>query len=237
MSNTEAPDFSELSLQQKAEKRFGTFPYELKPTRDYLFSLYRFYLEEEKLVESFQNLKLQDIKNLGDMIGFQNYHTCQQSKKFIKDWVMKSNDWSNADFEDQLQNWLSNPVENVSSEKEIEKIYQESLSKLGDSDSSTVEATLKQVFELYEDLVAHPEECINPPPHPVQYNQHRLECQVQMKKLKKSLQKTNHPLASTFDQTLYGKYLFLLDRVFPIEHKSAYLNLCVIYAFRNQKQK
>jgi hypothetical protein len=233
---SQEPDFSDLSLQKKAEKKFGTFPYELKPTKDYLFSLYRFYLEEEKQVESFQHLKIQDIKNLGDMIGFQNYHTCQQSKKFIKDWVIRTYDWSNPTFEQELEKWLNNPVENVNSDQEIQKIYDCSIEET-QINRSQVENIIQEVFNLYDELVQHPEECVDPPPHPVQFNQHRLECQVQMKKLKKSLQKSNHPLASSFDQTLYGKYLFLLERSFPVEKKNAYLNLCIIYAFYNQKQK
>jgi hypothetical protein len=56
-----------------------------------------------------------------------------------------------------------------------------------------------------------------------------------MKKLRKSLKKTNHPLASIFPESLYGKYLFALEETFPIEYKTNYLNLCIIYAFRKTK--
>jgi hypothetical protein len=229
-------DPSDLSVQQRAEKKFGTFPYELSPTKDYLFTLYHFYSEEENLTKSFSEMKVQDIKNLGDMIGFQNYHTAIQSKKFIRDWVKKTFDWSEQMFEDEWILWNLNPILEVKAEDEIEKIYQESYQPLSHLYSrDQIEDKIKNIFDLYDELRKVPEECVEEPPHPVRFLQHRIECQVQLKKLRKSLKKTNHPLASIFPESLYGKYLFALEESFPIEYKMNYLNLCIIYAFRKTK--
>jgi hypothetical protein len=230
-------DPSEFSIQQKAEKKFGTFPYELRPTKDYLFSLYRFYCEEEKLTESFSGLKVNEIKNLGDMIGFQNYHTSIQSKKFIKDWVKKSFEWSDSNFDKEWDLWKDSGKENVRAEDEIEKIYVENYNRLSHLYSrDEIEEKIKNIFDLYDELKQVPEECIEEPPHPVRFLQHRMECQVQIKKLRKSLKKTNHPLATLFEDSLYGKYLFKLEETFPVEYKTNYLNLCIIYAFRKTKK-
>jgi hypothetical protein len=230
-------DPSDFSIQQKAEKKFGTFPYELSPTKDYLFSLYQFYLEEEENTQSFSKLQVPDIKNLGDMIGFQNYHTSIQSKKFIKDWVKKTFDWSDQTFDQEWNKWqMSPPADVVKAEHEIEKIYEESYQPLSSLYTrEQVEERIKNIFDLYDELRKVPEECIEEPPHPVRFLQHRVECQVQLKKLRKSLKKTNHPLASIFHESLYGKYLFMLEDTFPIEYKMNYLNLCIIYAFRKTK--
>jgi len=229
---------SDFSVQQKAEKLFGIFPYELPPTKDYLFCLYRFYSEEEEKCQSFSKLTIHDIKQLGDMIGFQNYHTCIQSKKFIRDWVKKTFDWSEQTLDQEYANWIQSAPENVRAEQEIEKIYEQSFQGISECISKdALEEKLKNIFDMYDELIKHREECIEEPPHPVRFVQYRLECQVQMKKLKKSLKKTNHPLASIFEDTLYGKYLFLLDELFPIEYKTNYLNLCIIYAFKRSNVK
>ena len=238
MNPAQEPDFGDLSVQQRAEKKFGTFPYELPPTKDYLFSLFQFYFEEEEKTKSFSDLKITDIKNLGDMIGFQNYHTSIQSKKFIKDWVKKVFDWSDQNFEEEWSNWSLNPPTEVKAEVEIQKIYDQSYESLSKYYSrEQLEEKLKSIFDTYEELRKVPEECIEEPPHPVRFLQHRIECQVQLKKLRKSLKKTNHPLASIFQDTLYGKYLFTLEEAFPIEYKTNYLNLCIIYAFRKTKNQ
>ena len=230
-------DPSEISVQQRAEKQFGTFPYELTPTKNYLFSLFQFYSEEEEKTTSFSKLTIHDIKNLGDMIGFQNYHTSIQSKKFIKDWVKKSFDWSDQTFESEWSNWILSPV-HVRAEDEIEKIYEENYRALSHLlTKEQLEEKFKNLFEQYEELKKHPEECVEEPPHPARFLQYRLECQTQLKKLKKSLRKTNHPLASLFHETLYGKYLFALEEMFPIEYKLNFLNLCIIYAFRKTKNQ
>jgi hypothetical protein len=232
-------DASDFSVQQKAEKKFGTFPYELSPTKDYLFSLYQFYSEEEAQTQSFSGLQVQDIKNLGDMIGFQNYHTSIQSKKFIKDWVQKTFEWSEQTFEKEWEVWKTCPPnEPVQADKEIQKIDDDNYQPLSHLYSrEEVEERIKHIFDMYEELKKHPEECVEEPPHPVRFLQHRMECQVQLKKLKKSLKKTNHPLASIFHESLYGKYLFSLEETFPMEHKNYYLNLCIIYAFRKTKNQ
>lgn len=231
-------DPSEISIQQKAEKKFGTFPYELAPTKDYLFALYHYYSQEEELTKMFSELKVQDIKNLGDMIGFQNYHTCIQSKKFIKDWVKRTFDWTDQIFETEWSQWQQHPNENVKAEEEIEKIYEQNYQGLSHLYTrEQIEEKLKSIFDLYEELKQVPEECVEEPPHPVRFLQHRVECQVQLKKLKKSLKKTNHPLASVFHESLYGKYLFTLEDSFPVEYKTNYLNLCIIYAFRKTKNQ
>jgi hypothetical protein len=231
-------DPSDFSLQEKAKKKFGVFPYELAPTKDYLFTLYRFYCEEQEKCEQFSELKVNEIKNLGDMIGFQNYHTCIQGRKFIRDWLKNTNEWSEQNFEQEWVLWKRNPVENVRAEGEIEKIYEQSYQGISHLlTREQMEEKLKNIFDMYEELMKHKEECVEEPPHPARFFQYRLECQVQMKKLKKSLKKTNHPLASTFQDTLYGKYLFTLDEIFPIEYKKNFLNLCVIYAFKKQLEQ
>lgn len=229
-------DPSDFSVQQRAEKKFGTFPYELTPTKDYLFALYHFYSEEEELTKSFSELKVPDIKNLGDMIGFQNYHTCIQSKKFMRDWAKRTFDWSEQMFEDEWTKWKLHPNLEVKADEEMANIYEQSYQPLSHLYSlEQVEQKIKNIFDLYDELKKVPEECIEEPPHPVRFLQHRVECQVQLKKLRKSLKKTNHPLASIFPESLYGKYLFSLEEAFPIEYKTNYLNLCIIYAFRKTK--
>jgi len=227
-------DPSDFSVQQKAEKLFGIFPYELPPTKDYLFTLYKFYTEEQEKCESFSKMTIQDIKHLGDMIGFQNYQTCVQSRNFIRDWAKKTFEWSDQNLEQELNSWIQ-PA-GLRAEHEIQKIYDQSIQGIPVSKES-IEENLKMIFEMYEELLKHREECIEEPPHPARFVQYRLECQVQMKKLKKSLKKTNHPLASIFPETLYGKYLFTLDEFFPIEYKTNYLNLCIIYAFQRSTSK
>jgi hypothetical protein len=229
-------DPSDFSVEQKAQKKFGIFPYELSPTKDYLFALYQFYEEEKVLCESFSNIELKNIKNLGELLGFQNYHTCVQSLTFIKDWIKKSFDWSDQDFDTNLKQWQQSPPSEVKAEVEMEKVYQDHLQKVSCKLSeSELLSLFQEVFDLYEECKTHPEECYQEPPHPIQFLQNRLEFQTQMKKLRKSIKKSNHPLASTFDTSLYGKYLNLLEDSFPVDLKNSLLNLSIIYAFRNKK--
>jgi hypothetical protein len=233
-------DPSDFSVEQKAQKKFGIFPYELSPTKDYLFSLYQFYQEEKDLCSSFSTLEIKDIKNLGDLIGFQNYHTCVKSLDFLKDWVKKAFDWSDSEFETQKAEWIANPPPLVQADVEMEKVYQNSLKNVISSSSSltseeSIQNLFQEIFELYDECKAHPEECYQEPPHPIQFLQMRLEFQTQMKKLRKSIKKSNHPLAPTFETSLYGKYLNLLEDSLPVALKKQLLDLCIIYAFRKQK--
>jgi hypothetical protein len=229
-------DPSDFSVEQKAQKKFGIFPYELSPTKDYLFALYQFYQEEKVLCEDFSKIELKNIKNLGELLGFQNYHTCVQSLTFIKDWVKKSFDFSDQQFETEWTNWNNSPPIEVKAEIEMEKVYQEQLQKVSSKlDETQLISLFQEIFELYDECKAHPEECYQEPPHPIQFLQQRLEFQTQMKKLRKSIKKSNHPLASTFDTSLYGKYLNLLEDSFPLDLKTPLFHLCIIYAFRNKK--
>ena len=236
MTETSSSSEMEFSVQQKAEKLFGTFPYELQPTQDYLFTLYRFYANEEQEAKSFSDMKLNEIRNIGDMIGFQNYHTCVQSKKFVKDWMKNSVQISDKEFDSQYASWIQENKESVRAEKEIEKIEQEAYEKIGKSREET-DKMIESIYEAYDELMKLPEEWVAEPPHPVRFLQHRLECQVPMKKLKKSIQKSSHPLAPTFEESLYGKYLFQLEDCFPIELKNPYMNLCIIFAFKKKQQQ
>jgi hypothetical protein len=229
-------DPSDFSVEQKAQKKFGIFPYELSPTKDYLFALYQFYEQEKELCSSFEKLELKNIKNMGDLLGFQNYHTCVQSLTFIKDWVKKSFDLSDQQFESNLKSWKENQPNEVKAEVEMEKVYQEHLFEVSHQfTENQLENLFQEVFELYEECKNHPEECFQEPPHPLLFLQKRLEFQNQMKKLRKSVKKSNHPLACTFDSSLYGKYLNLLEDSFPTELKNSLFNLSIIYAFRNKK--
>jgi hypothetical protein len=229
-------DPSDFSVEQKAQKKFGIYPYELTPTKDYLFALYQFYLDEKQLCESFSSIELKNIKNLGELLGFQNYHTCVQSLTFIKDWIKKSFDFSEQEFETQWSQWQKSHPEEIKAEIEMEKVYQEHLQKVSSKFSeSQLVSLFQEIFDLFEECKNHPEECYQTPPHPIQFLQHRLEFQQEMKKLRKSIKKSQHPLASTFDTTIYGKYLNLLEDSFPVEYKTPLLNLCIIYAFRNKK--
>jgi hypothetical protein len=229
-------DPSDFSVEQKAQKKFGIFPYELSPTKDYLFALYQFYQEEKELCESFSTIELKNIKNLGELLGFQNYHTCVQSITFIKDWIKKSLDYSEQEFESNWIQWQKSPPSEVKAELEMEKVYQEHLQKVSSKfNESQLLSLFQEVFELYDECKSHPEECYQEPPHPIQFLQNRLEFQNEMKKLRKSVKKSNHPLASTFSTSLYGKYLNVLEDSFPVELKTPLLNLSIIYAFRNKK--
>ena len=231
-------DPSDFSVQQKAEKLFGVFPYELPPTKNYLFTLYRFYLEEQDKCKSFAEMTIHNIKHLGDMIGFQNYQTCVQSIKFIRDWAKKTFEWSDKTMEQEFVQWNLNPPQNIRAELEIEKIYDESCKSLSHLYSKEeIKQKLNSIFDQYDELMQHREEWIVEPPHPARFVQYQQECQVQIKKLKKSLKKTNHPLAEIFHETMYGKYIFTLDDSFPIEYKTNYLNLCLIHAFHVQTEK
>jgi hypothetical protein len=226
----------EFSVQHKAEKLFGTFPYELQPTQDYLFTLYRFYEKEAEEAKSFSDMKLNEIRNIGDMIGFQNYHTCVQSKKFVKDWMKNSSQISDKEFDSQYESWSLENKESVRAEKEIEKIENDAYEKIGKRRDETDEI-IKSIYENYDELMRLPEEWVAEPPHPVRFLQHRLECQVQMKKLRKSIQKSSHPLAPTFQESLYGRYLFQLEDSFPMDLKNPYTSLCIIYAFKKKQQQ
>jgi hypothetical protein len=222
----------EFSVQKKAENKFGTFPYELKPTQNYLYTLYRFYQAEAELCNDFKDTRVNDIKTLGDMIGFQNYHTCRQSQTFIKDWMKNQFDLSEKDFDSAFQTWCLEDHPDANSKDEIQKIRLESVSAVNLNEEN-VNQKIKKVFDHFLELRQVPEEWIEEPAHPVRFLQHRLECHNQFKKLVKSLTKTNHPLASTFPSSLYGSYLYLLEDSFPVELKKPYLNLCIIYAFEN----
>ena len=231
---TYSPDPNiEFSVQKKAESLFGSFPYELQPTQNYLFTLFRFYEKESELCKSFESMKVNEIKNLGDMIGFQNYHMCKQSQTFIKDWVQKQFEISEKEFDQQFAEWKESNPPDANSKDEIQKIRNDCLKEI-DASPEKVDETIKKVFNHYIELRQVPEEWIEEPPHPVRFLQHRMECHQQIKKLKKSLTKTNHPLAPTFSSSIYGSYLFLLEEVFPIALKKPFLNLCIIYAFENK---
>jgi hypothetical protein len=223
----------EFSVQKKAESKFGIFPYELEPTQNYMFTLYRFYEQEKELCQSFASIKVNEIKNIGDLIGFQNYHTCQQSQNKIKEWAKNQFDLSNQDFDDRFHLWQSENHPDAHADNEISMIKETSYSQIP-LDKDLVEENIAKVFDHFQELSQVPEEWIESPPHPVRFLQHRMECHIQIKKLKKSISKTNHPLAPNFHKTIYGSYLFLLEECFPVEHRKPYLNLCVIYAFQKQ---
>lgn len=223
----------EFSVQKKAESLFGTFPYELQPTQNYLFTLFRFYQSEAELCKNFESMKVNDIKNLGDMIGFQNFHTCKQSQTFIKDWMKNQFEISEKEFDEKFVEWNSTSPPDANSKDEMAKIRQDAIQAIH-LDADIVDQKIKKVFDHFVELRQVPEEWIEEPPHPVRFLQHRLECHEQIKKLKKSLIKTNHPLAPTFHTSIYGSYLFLLEETFPVELKKPYLNLSIIYAFENK---
>jgi hypothetical protein len=228
-----------LSVQKKAEHLFGAFPYELKPTQDYLFTLYRFYDAEQQLLSNFESMSINDIKNIGDMIGFQNFHMSKQSKVFVKDWMKNRFEVSEKQFLEEFERWKSENHKDSQSSQEIEKIKKESVSEIMEKtpeipDESTLVQKIKNIFDNYIELKSLPEECIEEPPHPVRFLQHRAECHEQIKNLKKSLKKSNHPLASSFKDSIYGSYLFSLEDSFPVGLRNPYLNLCVIYAFENK---
>lgn len=52
---------SDFSVQHKAKKKFGTFQYELQPTREYLFSLFQFYSEEEEKIQAHRRFVKKDV--------------------------------------------------------------------------------------------------------------------------------------------------------------------------------
>jgi hypothetical protein len=222
----------EFSVQKKAETLFGLFPYELEPTQDYLFTLYRFYSKEADLCKEFEKMQVNDIKNLADMIGFQNYHTCVQSKNFIKDWMERKFDLSKKDFDAKYTEWNDRGSPDTNAQTTIAEIENSAYAQIP-IERSIVDKNIAKVFEHYEELRKVPEEWIEEPPHPVGFLHFRTECHHKIKKLRKSLLKTNHPLAPTFKDSIYGSYLFLIEETFPIELKKPYLNLCIIYAFRN----
>lgn len=232
-----------FSVQRKAEQLFGAFPYELKPTQDYLFTLYRFYDSEQQQLGNFESTTLNDIKNIGDMIAFQNFHMSKQSKEFIKDWMKNQFEVSEKNFLEEFEKWENENHQDSHASQEIEKIRKESISQIVehvqtevsvDDCVPTILDKIKKIFDDYVELKQLPEEWIEEPPHPVRFLQHRAECHEQIKNLKKSLRKSNHPLASSFKDTIYGSYLFSLEESFPIELRKPYLNLCIIYAFENK---